>query len=195
MSFDTAFTTQIHCVLLIWLLVAWINFLVNWKLRICLSNRVWTGAITEENSRTALPSWLCIYESESWARTWRNEPGCAAVTHGIPPLPDHWYLEISENVITFHKNHSTIFVRVIETFLFKSILNVYNEKNGLYSWKINPTLKEERDVTTKKLKSLNLIDWFSEISRFIPQVVHLFFVPKDHAYKREFKLLHTSVDN
>ena len=67
-------------------------------------------------------------------------------------------LKYLKNVIKFDKNHSTIFVRVIETFLLKSILNVYNEKNGLYSLKINPTMKEERDVTTKKLKSLNLID-------------------------------------
>ena len=85
-------------------------------------------------------------------------------------------LKYLKNVIKFDKNHSTIFVRVIETFLLKSILNVYNEKNGLYSWKINPTMKEERDVTTTKLKSLNLIDWFSEISRLIPQVIHLFYL-------------------
>ena len=90
-----------------WIKKNWINFLVNWKLRICLSNRVWTGAITEENSRTALPSWLCIYESESWARTWLNEPGCAVATQGIPPFPDHCYLEIPENVIKFDKNVSS----------------------------------------------------------------------------------------
>ena len=120
-SFDTAFTTKIHCVLLIWQLVAWINFLVDWKLRICLSNRIWTGAVTEGNSRTALPSWLCIYRPKSWARTWRNEPWCAVATHGIPPFPDHCHLEIPENVITFDKKHSTSFVRIIETFLFKSI--------------------------------------------------------------------------
>ena len=70
------------------------------------------------------------------------------VTHGIPPFPDHCYLEIPENVVKFNKNHSTIFVRIIEIFLFKSILIMDNEKIGPYSLK-TPTLKEERDVTTK----------------------------------------------
>ena len=112
---------------------------MNWKLRICLSNRIRAGAVTEENSSAALPSWLCIYKSKSWARTWQNEPWCVAVTHGIPPFPDYCYLEIPENVIKFNKTHSTIFVRIIEIFLFKSILIMDDEKIGPYSLK-TPTL-------------------------------------------------------
>ena len=78
----------------------------------------------------------------------KTSPDALLVTHGIPPFPDHCYLEIPENVVKFNKNHSTIFVRIIEIFLFKSILVMDDEKIGPYSLK-TPTLKEERDVTTK----------------------------------------------
>ena len=135
----------------------------------CPSNSIWAGEVTEGNSRTALPSWLCIYWSKSWARTWRNEPWCAVATHGIPPFPDHCYIEIPENVIKFDENHSTIFVRISETFLFKSILIVYNEKIGPCSRK-KKTQPCKRSAMLQKnnWRGLYLTGWFSEISWLIP---------------------------
>ena len=110
--------------------------------------------------RVTLPSWLCFYCSKSWDRTRQNEPGFAVATYGIPPFPDHCYLEIPKCVIKFNKNHNTIFVRIPETFLFWLILMVYNEKIGPCSWK-QPNLEREQDDTTKKIVGgfIQLIDF------------------------------------
>ena len=142
-------------------------------LQFCLSNRTEAEVVTEGNSRTTLPSWLCIYWSKSRARTWQNEPWYAAATHGIPPFSDHCYLEIPKVAIKFDKNHNKTFVRIIEIFLFKTIWLCIARKLD-HALKKNQPWKE-RHVKTKKSKGLYLIDWFSEINRLISQVINIFY--------------------
>ena len=110
-------------------------------------------------------------------------------THGIPPFPDHCYLEIPENVIKFDENHSTIFVRISETFLFKSILIVYNEKIGPCSRKKKPNLVRGARCYKKIIEGV-VSNWLIFRNQLVNSLIHSsIFLYLRITRKWEFKLL------